>query len=112
MVEYKSGGWERFDRVRARLTGLDVVSSSGAVARQIPYDEVIRWGSLDVYPDSRFATDITQQRQETNNMPKWLQAVQLGIEILSDVEALLTGQATSFDFSWKGRKFTVNIQPQ
>lgn len=42
---------------------------------------------------------------------KWLHALQLGIEILSDVESLLTGGSTSFTFAWKGRTFNVSINP-
>ena len=44
---------------------------------------------------------------------KWYHAIELGIEILSDVESLLAGMGTSFAFSWRGRKFNVTIdQPK
>ena len=44
-------------------------------------------------------------------MAKWLHALYLGIEILDDVQKLITGQAASFTFSWQGRSFTVTINP-
>jgi len=44
-------------------------------------------------------------------MSKLWKAVELGFEILSDVEALLAGTAASFTFSWQGKKFTVTINP-
>ena len=50
--------------------------------------------------------------ERSDPMAKWLHALQLGIEILADVEALLLGVGTSFTFAWHGRKFTVTINPQ
>jgi len=43
---------------------------------------------------------------------KWLHALQLGIEILDDVQKLIAGQAASFSFTWQGRKFSVSIDPK
>ena len=40
---------------------------------------------------------------------KWISAIQLGVEILSDIELLLAGQTTQFTFSWHGKKFNVTI---
>ena len=45
-------------------------------------------------------------------MSKFLKALELGIEILHDVEQLLAGHAASFAFTWGGRKFTVTIDPK
>ena len=45
-------------------------------------------------------------------MSKFLRALELGLEILTDVDLLLHGVATSFEFSYQGRKFTVNINPK
>lgn len=44
-------------------------------------------------------------------MAKIWRAIELGVEILGDVEALIAGTAASFSFSWGGRKFTVTIDP-
>lgn len=45
-------------------------------------------------------------------MSKLWRALELGMEIISDIEQLIAGQAANFEFSWHGRKFTVTIQPQ
>jgi len=47
-------------------------------------------------------------------MPKfdYFGALHLGLELLEDLMQLVAGQASSFEFSWRGRKFTVSINPQ
>ena len=45
-------------------------------------------------------------------MAKWIHAMQIGFEILSDVEAVLAGTQSSFTFSWGGRSFTVTVDPK
>jgi hypothetical protein len=44
-------------------------------------------------------------------MSKFIRALELGFEILGDIEMLVNGQAASFSFSWQGRHFTVAINP-
>ena len=45
-------------------------------------------------------------------MSKLWRAIELGMEILTDIEKLVAGTGASFDFSWQGKKFTVTINPQ
>ncbi len=42
-------------------------------------------------------------------MSKFLSALELGIEILSDMLSLANGSGASFSFSWRGKKYTVTI---
>ena len=44
-------------------------------------------------------------------MSKLWRALELGLEILTDIEALVAGTAASFTFSWQGKKFSVTINP-
>lgn len=44
-------------------------------------------------------------------MSKFLRALELGMEILTDFEQLVSGQSTSFTFTWKGKAYTVTVTP-
>jgi hypothetical protein len=44
-------------------------------------------------------------------MMKWMHALQVGFEILADLEAVVAGQQAEFKFVWQGRTFTVTADP-
>lgn len=41
----------------------------------------------------------------------FLHAISVGIEVLSGIALLISGQSASFRFSYKGRKFTLTSDP-
>ena len=45
-------------------------------------------------------------------MGKILHAIEVGYELLTAIETVIAGGVGTFEFSWKGRTFIVNVTPK